>query len=346
MPKVDVRTLSTLPTVSGYITRAAYTRLKDAGVDVNRMLKNAKLTKRQIDEPSARLSARSQINFLQLAATAIGDEYLGIRLAQSFDLRELGLLYYVQASSDVLGDALQRAARYSTIINESVQLEYRAGKNVSIAFKYLGVSRHTDQQQIEFFVTTLLRICRQLSGRRVLPIRIQLVHRRKSFPAEFQRLAGCKIEFGKPVDEITFPKSIEHTPLLGADPYLNLMLIKFCDQVVSSRATKSGAWRSKLENVVAPLLPHGKANLAATAESLGVSRRTLARRLSSEGLTFTRVLEKLRSDLAKQYLKENDLSVSTIAWLLGYREISAFTRAFKRWTGMTPRRMRPSSSAP
>ena len=60
----------------------------------------------------------------------------GIRLAQSFDLRELGLLYYVQASSDMLGDALQRAARYSTIINESVQLEYCAGKNVSVAFKY------------------------------------------------------------------------------------------------------------------------------------------------------------------------------------------------------------------
>ena len=88
-------------------------------------------------------------------------------------------------------------------------------------------------------------------------------------------------------------------------------------------------------------VPHGKANLAATADSLGVSRRTLGRRLSSEDLTFTGVLEKLRSDLAKQYLKENDLSISTIAWLLGYPEISAFTRAFKRWTGMTPWQMRP-----
>jgi AraC-like DNA-binding protein len=84
-------------------------------------------------------------------------------------------------------------------------------------------------------------------------------------------------------------------------------------------------------------------NLAAgtaISNSLGVSRRTLARRLTSEGLTFTKVLEELRSDLAKQYLKEGDLPISTIAWLLGYQEIGAFTRAYKRWTGKTPKQMR------
>src|SRR5262249_39782660 len=161
----------------------------------------------QIKDPSARLSAKSQVQFLQLASAAASDDYLGIRLARSFDLRELGLLYYVQASSSVLGDALQRAARYSTTTNESLHIKYHEGSNISITFAYFGIPRHSDRQQIEFFVTTLLRICRQLTGKQVTPLYIHLAHRRDSFPAEFRRLAGCKIEFGKSTDEVVFPKS-------------------------------------------------------------------------------------------------------------------------------------------
>ena len=71
-----------------------------------------------------------------------------------------------------------------------------------------------------------------------------------------------------------------------------------------------------------------------------MSKRTLARRLASEGLTFARVLRHLRSDLAKRHLADRDLSVSKIAWLLGYRDVSTFTNAFKRWTGKPPRRFR------
>ena len=92
-----------------------------------------------------------------------------------------------------------------------------------------------------------------------------------------------------------------------------------------------------------PLLPHGRATAAQVARKLGLSQRTAARRLSLEGLTFSTVLKSLRDELAQQYLSEPGLSISRIAWLLGYQEVSAFTHAFKRWTGKTPReaRMRP-----
>ena len=88
------------------------------------------------------------------------------------------------------------------------------------------------------------------------------------------------------------------------------------------------------------LLPHGKARASEIAKRLGLSQRTSARRLASEGVTFSEVLECLRADLARQYLGDQGLSVSRIAWLLGYQEISAFTHAFKRWTGQTPREAR------
>ena len=98
-----------------------------------------------------------------------------------------------------------------------------------------------------------------------------------------------------------------------------------------------------VENVIALHLPHGKARVGEIARKLGVSQRTLARRLSSEGLTFAGVLQRLKSELAKRHLADETLSISEIAWLLGYQDVSAFTHAFKRWTGRAPTAIRQAS---
>ena len=84
----------------------------------------------------------------------------------------------------------------------------------------------------------------------------------------------------------------------------------------------------------------GKAQLDAVAQTLGVGPRTLARRLTAEGLSFGEILDQLRSDLATHYLGEANLSISQIAWLVGYQGVSAFSHGCKRWTGMNPKRMR------
>jgi AraC-like DNA-binding protein len=91
-----------------------------------------------------------------------------------------------------------------------------------------------------------------------------------------------------------------------------------------------------VENAIVLLMPHGKAQAPEVARKLGLGSRTLARRLSSEGLTFADVLRNLRRDLAKRHLADDDLPISKIAWLLGYQDVSAFTNAFKRWTGKAP----------
>jgi AraC-like DNA-binding protein len=88
------------------------------------------------------------------------------------------------------------------------------------------------------------------------------------------------------------------------------------------------------------LLPHGKAQIREVAPKLGLSQRTLSRRLAAEGLTFAQVRQTLRADLADRHLADKDLSISKIAWLLGYQDVSGFSNAFKRWTGKAPRAMR------
>jgi len=117
-------------------------------------------------------------------------------------------------------------------------------------------------------------------------------------------------------------------------------LVANCEQALSHRRTNRGAFRAAVENAIVPLLPHGKLRASQIATRLGLSQRTSARRLALEGVTFSAILESLRGDLARQYLSDPDLSISRIAWLLGYQEVSAFTHAFKRWTGKTPREAR------
>jgi AraC-like DNA-binding protein len=132
-------------------------------------------------------------------------------------------------------------------------------------------------------------------------------------------------------------------PVIDADPYLNDLLVEYCEQAISARATKLNSFGSSVENAVALLLPHGKARAGAIARKLGVSRRTLARRLAAERLTFAGVVKRLKCDLAKRHLEDKALSISEIAWLLGYQDVSGFTNAFKRWTGTAPRAIRQLS---
>jgi AraC-like DNA-binding protein len=329
-----------LPTASGGITRLAYAHAKEAGVELEPVLKMAHLTLHEIENTDARLKVRDQIRFLNLVAAAVQDDFLGFHLAKSPDLRKMGWLYYVAASSEIMSDALKRNARYSSIVNEGISLEYIDNGDVAIRIDYVGVSRHLDRHQIEFLMTTQVRLCRQLTGLRLTPSRVRFTHHRESTSPEFVDFFGNDVEFGAAGDEVTFPTAIKNMPVVNADPYLNKLLISYFEKAFSSRPANRSSFRSSVENAIVPLLPHGKGRAGEIAPRLGLSQRTFARRLSLEGYTFSEVLEKLRSDLAARYLTDESLSISKIAWLLGYQEVSAFTHAFKRWTGKTPREAR------
>jgi AraC-like DNA-binding protein len=330
----------TPPTASGTLTRLAYARARAARIDLEPVLTATNLTRSQIEDSNARVLVRDQISFLNCVAGELQDDLLGFHLALMPDLREIGWLYYVSASSDTMGDGLQRGARYTSIVNEGVSLRLIEGEEIALRMQYVGVSRHRDRQQIESFATLLVRLCRQLTGLALVPTRVQFIHSRKDVTPEFVTFFGGNLQFGATADEVVFQTMFKSTPVLTADPYLHKLLIAHCEEALSRRGACSDAFRSGVENAIAPLLPHGKARAGEIARRLGMSQRTFARRLSSEGLTFSDVLNDLRADLARRHLDDRSLSISEIAWLLGYQEVSAFTHAFTRWTGKSPREAR------
>src|SRR6516164_6613460 len=336
--------LDSIPTASGGLSRLAIARLKSAGVPVAPLLRRVGLTPEVIADPEERLSVRSQITLLDEAAIALKDDCLGFTMARDFDPRELELLYYVMASSQSLGDALKRVARYSQITNEALVVRYREGNRLIISLSYSGVPRHLDRHQIEFCMFAALRLCRLLPGTNLVPHHFCISHHRSGPHFELTRFVGTAVEFGAGADEFVLNANARELPLIHADPYLNNLLLKYCEAAVTDRRSNVSQLRTRVEDLISPLLPHGKVVVDDVARSLGMSKRTLTRKLADEGLHFTEILQQLRRGLAVRYLDDNQLHVSKIAWLLGFNEISAFTHTFKRWTGKTPSQMRATAT--
>ena len=198
------------------------------------------------------------------------------------------------------------------------------------------------RQGSEFNVAIGIRALRELAGRDIRPIRVAFAHARNADLPEFARFFGCPVEFGRAAgdgvssDLLEFSNAAAAAPFLTADRKLLAALEPFCDMAAKERRTASDTLRAAVEKEAEKLLPHGKAQKQTVARALGMSARTFSRRLAAEGTTYEEVVDRLRRSLAGQYLKEPGMSLSKIAWLLGYEGSTSFNHAYKRWTGRSP----------
>jgi AraC-like DNA-binding protein len=336
----SITQLAGLLGAQGILTRLAADRARRAGIKLEPLLSRAGLTVDQINDPEQRISVRKQIAFLEVAAEELNDDFLGLTLASEADCRDLGLLYYVMASSDTLGEALKSVARYSRIVNEAIVFQYLGGLQPSQRVTYSGIPRHADRHQMEASIVGEVRIARLLTGRQFVPKRVSMVHVRSGSISKLAHYLGEDIEFGSDVDEIVFPTNSAKWPLVEPDTRLNKILVKVCEETLSTHESNTSAFRTEVENIISSLLPHGHARAEIVARKLGVSERTLARRLAKEGVTFIEVLQQLKASLATRYLDEGQMPISKIAWLLGFEEVSSFSHACRRWLGKSPRELR------
>jgi AraC-like DNA-binding protein len=337
--RAKVPTRDVFLTADGVATRLAMRELKNAKINPGPLLAKAGISLLKFGEEPTRVGAASQIRFLEIAAEALGDSALGLHLAQHFDLRECGMLYYVLAASPNLGEAIRNLSRYLAVSNESIRVSVSERTKSTVLTVNYEFPRHSDRLFAEYGYAVVLRAFRELTGRSISAKAVTFVHGRNTNKAEFDRFCGCPVRFNAAADTIVLPTELLSTPIFTSDKYLLQILKDACEEVLGKRDKISSSLRAMVENEIVQLLPHGKAQVERVASNLGMSDRTLARRLSEEGTSYAAILNELRRDLSARYLKDPALSLNQIAWLLGYSMVSSLNHAFRRWTGRSPKSM-------
>ena len=333
-------------TVSGFAARRALWALQNHKIEATPLLRRAGLSDYNPDNRHQRISALSQARLVEYVAEAIGDTAFGLHLAQETDPREAGLLFYAVSAGKDVREALGLFARYARIVNDGVTMAIvPLTEGATVAVSILDVPRHRFKQNVEFGLAMIVKALRHAAGRKISPNRVLCSHARVSDQKEFDRFYNCRVEFGAPTDELDFGYDVLGLPLVTSDRYLLETLRPYCEEAAKVRHTAAGSLRASVENEIYRLLPHGRASAETAARALGMSPRTLARRLAEEGASFAKLLDDLRRTLALQYVSESNFTIAQIAWLLGYERSESFSHAFRRWTGQSPSRFRSASNA-
>jgi AraC-like DNA-binding protein len=336
-----------LPMATGIAARRAVAALRVHDIDPAPLLERVGLSEEDLSQDQIRISAAAQAKLLESAAEALHDPALGFHLATEVNPREVGLLFYVASAAKDLGEAIVLFARYLRIVNEAVRVKLtRRNSDLVVEIYLVGVPRFRATQNAEFGIAVVVKSLREITGRRLHPKKITLAHMRGSDFPEFERFCGCPVEFGGSADQLVFSNQSLAVPLITEDTHLLDTLRPICDEAAKQRETTPGTVRALVENEAHKLLPHGKARRHHVAKKLAVSTRTLARRLASEGTTFEEVVDELRRSLALQYIKSRSVSLSQVAWLLGYEGSASFSHAFARWTGRSPSVVRNEKQLP
>jgi AraC-like DNA-binding protein len=162
--------------------------------------------------------------------------------------------------------------------------------------------------------------------------------------ARIEELLGCAVRFNQNRGQVILDRKSMLLPIGTADDRLLKILIQHCKQVLKSHEPQQSSLVADIRQTIANLLPSGRAKADTVATELGLTRRTMHRRLAEQGISYRELHDTLCRDLAERYIAEETLNFQQVAFLLGYADQSAFSVAFKRWTGLSPKEARERST--
>ena len=338
-PQSDISQFSFLWT-RGVAARETLYFLDRNGFDAEPLLSESELSRSQLTQDTVGVSVESQHRFLELAASEMNDPLLGLHVAAEMDLRDIGLLYYIVASSATVAESLEYLRRYASTMNEEVRLEIAQEKEETLlTFRRVRALEVPVRQHSELIALAFNRVLCTLTNRDFSPSRMTFAHPRNSELREIHRILRCPVEFAQVADSWVLPQRIMELPILSEDSHLLQILEAHADDLLQERSSAPGL-RGIVEGHLLSVLSSGKVQAATVAKHLGMSARSLSRHLAQEGTSFGDVLDELRHRLAVRYLEDKQIALQQIAWLLGYSAAGAFNHAFKRWTGTSPSRAR------
>ena len=323
------------PSVLSSWTRTIIDALAVRGVDPQAVLVRAGFSRQSFADPNARYPVHADARLWSEASLAAGDPAFGLEASRHIRPTTFHALGYAVLASATLGDALHRLVRYSHIVSDGVALQLRdAPRGPKLCWVPQPCAQLPSAAAMDAVMSLIVRTCRTMTDRSFALLLVEQCRSRPERVAPYEKFFRCPIEFEAAQYALSFDSEDLERPLPAANPEL----ARHNDEAVQRylAGMSEGTVVDRLRAWLASHLCEGEVTPQEAAAALGLSQRSLQRRLSERGTSYVAVLNDLRSELACSYLREARYSVSEVAFMLGFEGAGAFTRAFRRWTGETP----------
>lgn len=307
------------------------------GGDPDSVLGRCRIPPDHIGNPMLSISLKSFCQLFEEAARQTHNDNFGVWFGNQFQPRNLGLWGYAAVASTTLGHALDNLVglfRYHQ--QASVLRLAEAGGMLRLEYQIIDPSIVDRRQDAELSLGMFLNVCRECHGSAWVPEEVHFEHPKPLDWREHERAFSAPVYFGQPINALVFRTADLAARMPGADLKL-LTIVQICLRMLGSEAEAPASLTDRIRIALRRMLPDGYPPIEDVAEEVAMAVPTLQRRLGQEGVTYKELVEQTRRDLALCHLRQRHLLLSEIAFLLGYSELSAFSRAFRRWTGESPR---------
>jgi AraC-like DNA-binding protein len=318
--------------------------LAELGIHANPILRSSGIEPSVLDDPDATVRAGLVAAFWEHALDRTGDDMLGLHLAESAPIQTFDVHAYALLSSPSLREAYRRASRYQRLIHESTRLEFHEEADRGTLVHHLPGGRPVSRQPAEFLAAVWVRLGRRVVQRDWAPEAVYFGHSPGEDRGEYDRVFAAPVHFGAGRTALAVGNDVLDAPAASADARLTDILDRHVASILAARPPRE-TLADRVRAHLSERLQTGELRAASVARALAMSERTLRRGLSAEGTSFRDLLDGLRLEQAVELLASRRCSIAEVAYLLGFSEVSAFHRAFKRWTGRTPADVRTAGSA-
>jgi|SRR5438093_3220893 len=311
------------------------------GGSPERVLAAAGVTAADFADPDRPIEVQIALRLIDAAAHEVGDDRFGLHAGSLMDYGALGVLMYAVLNAPTVGTALRNFERYARSHFRGPRIRLETDGDEARLELMLDVADSVPRRQhAEASAVVGLRIMRRLIGRDWRPRRVLFGHDSPRDVSEHERIFGAPLRFRQGVHVgLVFDARDLERPVPDADRRLLPIIERHLDELLAKPDPRD-AWLGEVRSAIASSICDGRLGIQAVARRLGQSVRTLQRRLGEQGIVFRTLVEDVRRELALRYLADRRTRLTDVAFLVGYSELSAFGRAFHRWTGSTPLAMR------
>jgi len=330
----------------GWVVRHLIAQMEAGGLDVSSIRGLPGLCGRDLEDPDALFPESTLREAWRLALALTRDDALGLHLAQRLPRGALDLVEYAFRASANLAAALERLAHYGRLVNDRLAMRV-LGESGDLRLLIVEPDgRPLDRHRAELSLGLVLRLSRETTAADLVPVEVSFAHPSPEDLTEHRSFFRAPLRFSAPVSGLVFSREDARRPLRDADPALVEIVGRRLDKLLAHRdRAEDGAATARVRHLLAAEVGRGHASSARVARALGLSERTLSRRLAAEGTSLRAILDGVRAETATALLHDPAVAIAEIAFFLGYSEPAAFHRSFKRWTGKTPLSYRRQSRA-